>query len=181
MANVLSQSISLHWTSVRSAIGECVLIASEDGICWAGTPATPLETGLAWVQQKVCSDYHIDGAMNAPLKHAADEMRGYLAGEPVAFTCPLDLRGTPFQLAVWQALCTIPYGETCSYGEIAHRIGKPSAARAVGAANGANPVAIIVPCHRVIGGNGTLTGYGGGLPAKAWLLHLEGVRQWREG
>jgi O-6-methylguanine DNA methyltransferase len=94
----------------------------------------------------------------------------------VRFSCPLDLHGTPFQLAVWRALQDIPYGETRSYGQIAQLVGRPNASRAVGAANGANPVAIIVPCHRVIGSNGALTGYGGGVPTKAWLLSLEGVK-----
>jgi O-6-methylguanine DNA methyltransferase len=85
------------------------------------------------------------------------------------------MHGTPFQLQVWQELRRIPYGETRTYGEIARAIGHPGAARAVGAANGANPIAIIVPCHRVIGSDGALTGYGGGLPTKAWLLSLEGA------
>jgi O-6-methylguanine DNA methyltransferase len=112
----------------------------------------------------------------AHLRLAVDELRRYFAGERVQFSCALDLHGTPFQLAVWRELCRIPYGETRSYGEIACAIGKPNAARAVGAANGANPVAIIVPCHRVIGSNGALTGYGGGLPTKFWLLSLEGIK-----
>lgn len=85
----------------------------------------------------------------------------------------------PFQVSVWQALFRIPYGETRSYAEIASAIGRPRAVRAVGAANGANPVAIIVPCHRVIGSDGTLTGYGGGLPTKRWLLSLEGNHQFQ--
>jgi O-6-methylguanine DNA methyltransferase len=110
------------------------------------------------------------------LRHAMDELRRYLAGERVQFTCPLDLHGTEFQVEVWEELFRIPYGETRTYAEIARAIGRPAAVRAVGAANGANPVAIIVPCHRVIGSNGTLTGYGGGLPTKAWLLSLEGIR-----
>ncbi len=177
MHRMQPHSAVLHWTSVGSAMGDCVLIASEVGICWAGTPGTMLDTGVAWVRQKTQLAYCVDETLNAPLKHAAEEMRRYLAGEHVEFTCPLDLHGTPFQLAVWQALRTIPYGETRSYGEIALHIGKPTASRAVGAANGANPVAIIVPCHRVIGSNGTLTGYGGGLPTKEWLLHLEGVQR----
>jgi methylated-DNA-[protein]-cysteine S-methyltransferase len=109
------------------------------------------------------------------LQQASDELSRYLAGERVSFTCPFDMHGTPFQIAVWQALLAIPYGETRSYGEIARVIGRPAASRAVGAANGANPIAIFVPCHRVIGGNKTLIGYGGGLEAKAWLLRLEGV------
>src|SRR5439155_18130327 len=95
------------------------------------------------------------------------------AGERIHFTCPLDLHGTAFQIEVWEALYRIPYGETRTYAEIARAIGRPAAVRAVGAANGANPVAILVPCHRVIGSNGTLTGYGGGLAHKKWLLDHE--------
>jgi O-6-methylguanine DNA methyltransferase len=98
----------------------------------------------------------------------------YLRGERRQFTLPLDLRGTAFQIDVWNALCHIPYGETCSYAEIAREIGRERAVRAVGAANGANPVALVVPCHRVIGKNGSLTGYtSGGLDIKAALLQLE--------
>jgi len=97
----------------------------------------------------------------------------YFAGTRHAFDLPLDLAGTPFQRAVWAALCAIPYGTTISYGELARRIGKPRAVRAVGLANGRNPVSIVVPCHRVIGANGALTGYGGGLPNKRLLLGLE--------
>ncbi|MGL5814057.1 MAG: methylated-DNA--[protein]-cysteine S-methyltransferase [Aeromonas sp.] len=103
------------------------------------------------------------------------EFRAYFAGELQRFTLPLAAQGTAFQRAVWQALCDIPYGETRSYGEIATAIGKPSASRAVGAANGRNPLSIIVPCHRVIGQNGSLTGYAGGLPIKQALLRLEGI------
>jgi methylated-DNA-[protein]-cysteine S-methyltransferase len=100
----------------------------------------------------------------------------YFAGLRRAFDIPLAPRGTPFRMAVWTALRDIPYGETISYGELARRIGRARAVRAVGAANGANPISIIIPCHRVIGGDGSLTGYGGGLPAKRSLLKLEGVR-----
>ena len=112
----------------------------------------------------------------APLQWTIAEMQRYFAGERMQFTCPLDLRGTPFQLLVWEQLCRIPYGETCTYGEIALAIGRPTASRAVGAANGANPIPVIVPCHRVIGSDGSLTGYAGGLANKSWLLSLEGVR-----
>jgi len=101
------------------------------------------------------------------------ELDAYFAGRLRRFATPLAPRGTPFQLDVWRALCDIPYGETISYGELARRIDNPKAVRAVGLANGANPIAIIVPCHRVIGSNGTLTGYGGGLPIKQALLALE--------
>ena len=101
----------------------------------------------------------------------------YFAGRRQQFELRLAPRGTAFQQAVWQALQAIPYGRTCSYSELAHVIGKPQAVRAVGAANGANPISIIVPCHRVIGRNGSLTGYAGGLPRKQQLLELEGVLQ----
>jgi methylated-DNA-[protein]-cysteine S-methyltransferase len=104
---------------------------------------------------------------------AVDQLNAYFAGELVDFDVELDLRGTEFQQRVWKALLTIPYGETRSYGEIAEQIAAPGAARAVGLANGHNPVAIIVPCHRVIGANGSLTGYGGGLDRKQTLLELE--------
>jgi len=103
----------------------------------------------------------------------AVELADYWQDPATVFTVPLDLHGTPFQRAVWQALTTVPAGQTCSYGDIAARIGRPSAVRAVGAANGANPVGIVVPCHRVIGRDGTLTGYAGGLPRKAALLQHE--------
>ena len=104
---------------------------------------------------------------------AREQLRAYFARERTEFDLPLAPHGTPFQLAVWQALTEIPYGETASYGEIAARLGRPSASRAVGAANGRNPIGVIVPCHRVIGSNGTLTGYGGGLERKRMLLELE--------
>lgn len=112
---------------------------------------------------------------NPLLREAARELRDYFAGILRVFRTPLDLRGTDFQLSVWNELRKIPYGETRSYAQIAEAIGKPRAVRAVGAANGSNPVAIVVPCHRVIGLNGRLTGYGGGLPMKKRLLELEGA------
>ncbi|MCV7030652.1 methylated-DNA--[protein]-cysteine S-methyltransferase [Mycobacterium sherrisii] len=108
---------------------------------------------------------------------AVDQLTAYFAGELTRFDVELDLRGTEFQRRVWQALRTIPYGETRSYGEIAAQIGAPGAARAVGLANGHNPIAIVVPCHRVIGANGSLTGFGGGLGRKRTLLELEKERQ----
>ncbi|MEL3923622.1 methylated-DNA--[protein]-cysteine S-methyltransferase [Aeromonas enteropelogenes] len=104
------------------------------------------------------------------------EFEAYFAGRLQRFTLPLAASGTEFQQAVWQALCDIPYGETRSYGDIARAIGKPNAMRAVGAANGRNPLSIIVPCHRVIGQNGSLTGYAGGLEIKKALLQLENIK-----
>jgi methylated-DNA-[protein]-cysteine S-methyltransferase len=106
-------------------------------------------------------------------REAVAQLSAYFAGERTDFELPLRMAGTPFQRSAWDALLTIPYGTTISYAEQARRIGRPEAPRAVGAANGRNPIAIIVPCHRVIGSGGTLTGYGGGLPLKQWLLNLE--------
>ncbi|HKB31394.1 MAG TPA: methylated-DNA--[protein]-cysteine S-methyltransferase [Streptosporangiaceae bacterium] len=110
-----------------------------------------------------------DGLFAGP----AGQLRDYFAGRRTEFELPLSLAGTPFQRRVWAALQEIPYGETISYGELAARIGRPTAARAVGLANGRNPVSIIVPCHRVIGSDGSLTGYGGGMARKQYLLAFE--------
>ncbi|HEX6098154.1 MAG TPA: methylated-DNA--[protein]-cysteine S-methyltransferase [Thermoanaerobaculia bacterium] len=110
------------------------------------------------------------------LEDLSAELREYFAGKRKTFDFPLAPKGTEFQLAVWNALLEIPYGDTRTYAQLAHRIGRPSAVRAVGAANGANPIPVIIPCHRVIGSNGTLTGYGGGIERKQWLLALEGRR-----
>jgi len=110
---------------------------------------------------------------SAALAEATRQLRAFFAGELEQFALPLAPEGTPFQLRVWHELCNIPYGETISYGELARRIGSPKAFRAVGLANGANPIPIIIPCHRVIGSNGKLTGYGGGLAIKEKLLAWE--------
>ena len=112
-----------------------------------------------------------DDALAAPRRQLVE----YFDGGRRDFDLDLFLDGTPFQVGVWSALRDIPYGETISYGELARRVGRPGASRAVGAANGRNPISIIVPCHRVIGSDGTLTGYGWGTDRKAWLLHHEGL------
>ena len=112
---------------------------------------------------------------DAVLMQVAHQLTGYFSGELTQFDLPLRLKGTPFQLSVWEELLKIPYGETRTYGDIARALGNPGAVRAVGAANGANPVIIIVPCHRVIASDGTLGGYGGGMWRKAWLLRHEGA------
>jgi methylated-DNA-[protein]-cysteine S-methyltransferase len=112
---------------------------------------------------------------HAVLDLAAAELTEYFEGRRKVFRTPLHAEGTEFQLAVWQALREIPFGASRSYADVARAIGRPKAVRAVGLANGCNPLAIIVPCHRVIGRDGSLTGYGGGLPAKRWLLEHEGI------
>jgi methylated-DNA-[protein]-cysteine S-methyltransferase len=109
------------------------------------------------------------------LRRAADQLREYFAGERIEFDLPLRPDGTSFQRRVWATLAEIPYGETWSYGELARRIGSPTAFRAVGAANGQNPLPIVLPCHRVIGADGSLTGFGGGLHLKRFLLEHEGA------
>ena len=113
--------------------------------------------------------------MTGRLEDLSTQLGEYFSGKRKTFDYPLAPKGTEFQLAVWNALLEIPYGDTTTYAELARRIGRPSAVRAVGAANGANPIPIVVPCHRIIGTSGTLVGYGGGLDRKRWLLEHEGV------
>ncbi|HLI06277.1 MAG TPA: methylated-DNA--[protein]-cysteine S-methyltransferase [Ktedonobacteraceae bacterium] len=168
---------TLYWSSIASQMGTILLMATERGVCWTGLPGHQLEEGLDWARRWMTIEQVSEGEQVEPLRQGIGELRRYFAGERVEFSCPLDLYGTPFQLEVWQALCHIPYGETRTYAEMAQALGRPLAVRAVGAANGANPIAIIVPCHRVIGSNGSLTGYGGGLPMKEWLLALEEARR----
>ncbi|KFN20548.1 methylated-DNA--[protein]-cysteine S-methyltransferase [Aeromonas bestiarum] len=155
----------IRYDMLPTSCGELLVAINARGLVHvdfvAGLRALPDMSG--WQQ---------DGEALAPY---LAEFDAYFAGRLQRFTLPLAARGTAFQQAVWQALCDIPYGETRSYGEIARVIGKPSASRAVGAANGRNPLSIIVPCHRVIGQNGSLTGYAGGLPIKQELLRLEGI------
>lgn len=175
----------LYRGSVASEQGQCELFATEKGVCWSGIPGTSQEDGVNWLARRMVIACVIEEGGSEPLRQAMIQLERYVAGEPVQFSCPLDLRGTPFQVSVWQELYRIPYGQTRTYAQIASAIGAPKAVRAVGAANGANPLAVIVPCHRVIGSNGALTGYGGGLDLKAWLLTLErgalGAAKEREG
>ena len=125
------------------------------------------------------SDWH--GGDSPVLQDAEAQLREYFAGERRAFDLPLAPRGTPFQLQVWQALAGIPYGSTVSYAQLAQAVGNPEAMRAVGAANGRNPLPIVLPCHRVIGADGALVGFGGGLPVKQQLLRLEGALPGEQG
>lgn len=155
-------------------IGTALIVTDEQGVV-RGFNWTDYEADLmAWLARRY-GDVALTEGRGAPAVRQAFE--AYFSGqaralEPLAWRA----RGTPFQLKVWEALCTIPAGETLSYAGLAERIGRPTAVRAVGLANGSNPVAVIVPCHRVIGSNGSLTGYGGGLPRKTWLLEMEGAR-----
>jgi len=155
---------------VDSPIGSLYLAATDAGL-----------THLLFVDEMNSEPESASGGGEADriVSETEQQLSEYFSGKRREFDIPLSPAGTEFQLAVWQALRTIGFGETLSYGEIARRIERPRAVRAVGAANGANPISIIVPCHRVIGADGSLTGYGGGLHRKKRLLELEqGIRSW---
>ena len=153
----------MYYCYMDTPIGELLLAGDDDGLSLVGFP-----TG------KMRHDPEPDWIFNEkPFAAARQQLEEYFAGERKDFDLPLHLSGTDFQLYVLQELRRIPYGETRSYGDIAKRIGRPKAMRAVGAANGRNPIPIIVPCHRVIGSSGDLTGFGGGLDTKEALLRLE--------
>lgn len=149
------------YDEVDTPMGRLLLVATEEGLC---------EVDFASEGREIPESWQRDAERIAPI---AAQLKAYFNGEKQSFDIPLAPQGTEFQRKVWQELCKIPYGETISYGELARRIGNPKASRAVGAANGQNPVAIIIPCHRVIGSNGRLTGYAGGLDRKAFLLKHE--------
>jgi methylated-DNA-[protein]-cysteine S-methyltransferase len=154
-------------TTVDSPVGPLTLIARDGSLCalhmqdQRHAPARSPE----WRED------------DRPFADAVAQLRAYFAGALTHFDLPLAVDGTPFQRRVWAALREIPYGQTISYGELARRVGRPGAARAVGLANGRNPVGIIVPCHRVIGADGSMTGYGGGLERKTWLLQHEAAHR----
>jgi methylated-DNA-[protein]-cysteine S-methyltransferase len=152
------------YTSIDSPIGELLLLGDGHALrgLYMQDGRKPVQIAPRWERSET------------PFAEVQRQLREYFAGERTTFDdLPLTLDGAQFERRVWRALQDIPYGETASYGEIARRVGQPGAARAVGLANGRNPIAVIVPCHRVIGANGTLDGYGGGLERKRLLLELE--------
>ncbi|SEE73267.1 methylated-DNA-[protein]-cysteine S-methyltransferase [Streptomyces sp. 3213] len=153
-----------HHTVIDSPYGPLTLVADDDGtLC-----------GLYMVDQRHRPPEESFGTPDdTPFTEATTQLQAYFAGELKEFTLELRLHGTPFQRTVWDQLRRIPYGETRSYGDLADALGNPGASRAVGLANGKNPIGIIVPCHRVVGANGSLTGYGGGLDRKQRLLDFE--------
>lgn len=161
----MGQIMRLAYKTMESPIGKLKLIASEKGlvaILWEND--NPRRVRLS---ELVADDAH------PVLAEAERQLSEYFAGKRKTFSVALDMRGTSFQKDVWEALLAIPFGETRSYGQLAKALGNPRASRAVGAANGKNPLSIVVPCHRVIGASGKLTGFAGGLEAKAHLLRLE--------
>jgi methylated-DNA-[protein]-cysteine S-methyltransferase len=151
------------YDTLESPIGRIVLAGHGEALSFVGLPESrrPLAIPDTWRQA------------TEPFAEAKRQFGAYFSGDLHEFSLRLSPEGTEFRQRVWKALCTIPYAATISYAELARRIGNPKASRAVGLANGANPLSIIVPCHRVIGANGSLTGYGGGLKAKQFLLDLE--------
>jgi methylated-DNA-[protein]-cysteine S-methyltransferase len=161
------------FTRVSSPIGELVLAAS--GAALAGVYFNTSHHGPPPIERAGWVQDDGRGAAGELLARTRQELAAYFAGTRTTFDIPLDPAGTPFQQRVWEALCAIPYGTTRSYSELARRLGDLRATRAVGAANGRNPIPIIVPCHRVVGANGALTGFGGGLDRKRWLLEHEGA------
>lgn len=150
-----------HWQALESPIGELTLIGTGDAL---------VEILFANSNRR---DALRQSLPTGELPLAAQELKAYFAGTLQQFTVPLAPEGTPFQARVWALLREIPFAETTTYGALATQLGNPNASRAVGLANGSNPLPIIVPCHRVIGANGRLTGFAGGLPAKSWLLDWE--------
>lgn len=152
------------------------LAATDAGLCTLTLPHGTFDVLRERVVKSIPGAQLVENAER--MEPYTQQLIEYLHGKRNEFTLPLDLRGTPFQVAVWNSLCRIPYGETRSYAQIAQDVGREKAVRAVGAANGANPVAVIVPCHRVIGKDGSLVGYsGGGLSIKTKLLQLEAVKE----
>jgi methylated-DNA-[protein]-cysteine S-methyltransferase len=157
--------MSLAYKVMQSPVGNLKLVASDQGL-----------VAILWQNDKpsrVRLNEPVEDAKHPILLDTERELEEYFAGKRKSFSIPLDMRGTPFQKNVWHALLAIPFGETRSYGQLAKQLGNPQAMRAVGAANGTNPISIIVPCHRVIGSSGKLTGFAGGLETKAQLLSLE--------
>jgi methylated-DNA-[protein]-cysteine S-methyltransferase len=160
-----SDGVKHFCCTLGSPVGELSLVATDQAL-----------VALVWRRQghgRVPFAESIEDPSHPLLRNTARQLAEYFAGKRREFELELEFRGTDFQRSVWSALLTIPYGETRSYAQIAEQIGNPAAVRAVGAANGRNPISIIAPCHRVIGMNGSLTGFGGGLDAKAHLLALE--------
>jgi methylated-DNA-[protein]-cysteine S-methyltransferase len=158
-----------HYKTVKTVIGELKLVATDRGLA-----------AILWEDDKpnrVPLAPLLKNESHPILLKAEKQLVEYLEGKRKVFSVALDPLGTPFQNQVWEALRTIPFGETRSYGQIAAQIRRPKAVRAVGAANGRNPISVIVPCHRVIGASGSLTGFAGGLKVKRWLLDLENKRE----
>ncbi|MEB2302175.1 methylated-DNA--[protein]-cysteine S-methyltransferase [Lysinibacillus xylanilyticus] len=163
----------LYVDTLTYAQGTMYIVASDDGLVYIGTPNAPFEEVEVWAK-KPFKGYRFE-ENKEKLQQYVKQLSAYFNKELTAFNLPIHVKGTPFQLAVWDALKELPYGTTTTYSDIAHRIGNPKAVRAVGSAIGANPILAIIPCHRVIGKDGKLTGFRSGLAMKEFLLELERI------
>lgn len=172
-------NVTMYWMLLTHEDWNIYIAATSKGLCYVGSQDKPFEELAFWAKNKFPGSELIQD--DEKLQVYATELIEYFQGKRQGFTVPFDFHGTPFQLAVWNALCEIPYGQTQSYSDIANDIQKPASVRAVGTAIGANPILVTVPCHRVIGKNGSLTGYRGGLDMKTKLLQLERGRVAFEG
>ncbi|MEY4220931.1 MAG: putative methylated-DNA-protein-cysteine methyltransferase [Actinomycetota bacterium] len=161
-----TRDVSYFSGVLTAPIGDVTVVASDLGVRYVMFAEDAHPKPLSNL------DIHVN-PQHPVVKYTLDQLREYFDGARIAFDVPLDLHGTEFQVATWKSLAEIPFGKTISYGEQAASIGRPKAVRAVGGANGRNPVAIVLPCHRVIGANGSLTGFGGGIAVKQWLLQHE--------
>jgi methylated-DNA-[protein]-cysteine S-methyltransferase len=162
-------------TTVPSPVGQLTLAASDTALTAVYFPTSRHVPPLRAGETGTAGEDDGSGPAGELLARARQQLTEYFARTRTTFDLPLDPGGTPFERRVWDALRAIPYGTTVSYGELARRLGDPRTTRAVGAANGKNPIPIIVPCHRVVGAHGELTGFGGGLDRKRWLLEHEGT------
>lgn len=160
----------IRYATTESPLGELLVASTERGVC-AVSFGEGQAASLEWLKGLYPDEEPVLDA--AGLAGVLAELAAYFAGDRQAFTFDLDPKGTPFQLKVWEALRAIPYGRTWTYKELAERVGSPNGSRAVGLANRSNPIGIVVPCHRVVGADGSLVGYAGGLEAKRWLLSHE--------
>jgi len=151
-------------TAISSPIDDVIIQATENGVSYVG-----------FYPKTHYTHTPVEQVTNEAVLICVQQLKEYFNGQRKTFNVPLDTQGTPFQNGVWQALLSVPFGKTMTYGDIAKQLNNPKAVRAVGAANGKNPISIIVPCHRIIGANSKLTGYAGGLERKSWLLKHEGI------
>jgi methylated-DNA-[protein]-cysteine S-methyltransferase len=171
---MINSVTKIYGRYLRTPIGELLIAGSSLGVCRICFPGEPQVEKYLWFNKHFSAlpEEHADPV----IERAADELQEYFERRRQSFDLPLDLRGTPFQLEVWRELTRVPYGSTISYGELARRVGKPGGARAIGSVMASNPVPIVVPCHRVVGHDSSLVGFGGGLSLKERLLELEEAR-----
>ena len=172
-SEVQDTSTNVYCTSFESRIGRIYVASTDRGVCKISVPKESRKDFFEWLKGHFDSEMVVDH--RAKNRDVIDQLSRYFNGRLAKFTCSTDLIGTPFQIRVWKELAKIPYGTTITYKHLAKRVAAPRASQAVGRANGANPLPIIIPCHRVLGSNGALVGYSCGVKTKEFLLRLEGA------